>query len=29
MKKIIGLTFGNCVHVAGTMNYLNGGKGRL
>ena len=23
MKKIIGLTLGNCVHVAGTMNYLN------
>lgn len=23
MKKIIGLTIGNCVHVAGTMNYLN------
>lgn len=23
MKKIIGGTLGNCVHVAGTMNYLN------
>jgi hypothetical protein len=23
VKKIIGLTLGNCVHVAGTMNYLN------
>ncbi len=23
MKKIIGLTLGNCVHVAGTMNYLS------
>lgn len=23
MKKIIGLTLGNCVHVAGTMNFLN------
>lgn len=23
MKKIIGATLGNCVHVAGTMNYLN------
>ncbi len=22
MKKMIGLTLGNCVHVAGTMNYL-------
>lgn len=23
MKKIIGLTLGNCVHVAGTMNFLS------
>lgn len=23
MKKIVGLTLGNCVHVAGTMNFLN------
>ncbi len=23
MKKVIGLTLGNCVHVAGTMNYLS------
>ncbi|MCK9268369.1 MAG: cobalamin B12-binding domain-containing protein [Alkaliphilus sp.] len=23
MKKIIGMTLGNCVHVAGTMNYLS------
>ncbi|MEW8973664.1 MAG: cobalamin-dependent protein [Tissierellaceae bacterium] len=23
MKRIIGATLGNCVHVAGTMNYLN------
>ncbi len=23
MKKIIGATLGNCVHVAGTMNFLN------
>ncbi len=23
MRKIIGGTLGNCVHVAGTMNYLN------
>lgn len=23
MKQIIGATLGNCVHVAGTMNYLN------
>lgn len=23
MKKMIGATLGNCVHVAGTMNYLN------
>ena len=23
MKKILACTIGNCVHVAGTMNFLN------